>query len=105
MGKNTMVRKVVRQQMENNPNLAKLLPHIKGNVGFVFTKGDLKDVRTQLLSNRVSTRTTSARLLWEFRHGNAEFISFFFFSAFAIVGRCPCQGWCRRSLRCHRPRR
>jgi len=54
MGKNTMVRKVIRQQMENNPNLAKLLPHIKGNVGFVFTKGDLKETRSKLLSNRVA---------------------------------------------------
>merc|ERR1712071_199983 len=38
MGKNTMIRKAIRGHLENNPGLEKLLPHIKGNVGFVFTK-------------------------------------------------------------------
>lgn len=31
----------------------RLLPHIKGNVGFVFTKHDLVEVRDKLLENRV----------------------------------------------------
>lgn len=31
----------------------RLLPHIKGNVGFVFTRGDLVDVRDKLLENKV----------------------------------------------------
>ena len=31
-----------------------MLPHVKGNVGFVFTNGDLKDIRTKILSNRVA---------------------------------------------------
>ncbi len=33
---------------------SRLLPHIKGNVGFVFTKDDLSDVRSKILENRVS---------------------------------------------------
>lgn len=53
MGKNTMIRKAIRGHLENNPALEKLLPHIKGNVGFVFTKHDLVDVRDKLLENRV----------------------------------------------------
>ena len=53
MGKNTMMRKAIRGHMENNPALEKLLPHITGNVGFVFTKGDLKDVRDKILENKV----------------------------------------------------
>merc|ERR1719318_402612 len=53
MGKNTMMRKAIRGHMENNPALEKLLPHIKGNVGFVFTKMDLVDVRNKILDNRV----------------------------------------------------
>lgn len=32
----------------------RLLPHIKGNVGFVFTKEDLTEVRDMLLANKVS---------------------------------------------------
>ncbi|KAG7259607.1 hypothetical protein CRUP_002584, partial [Coryphaenoides rupestris] len=53
MGKNTMMRKSIRGHLENNPSLEKLLPHIKGNVGFVFTKEDLVEVRDLLLSNKV----------------------------------------------------
>lgn len=53
MGKNTMMRKAIRGHLENNPALEKLLPHIKGNVGFVFTKEDLAEIRDMLLSNKV----------------------------------------------------
>uniref|UniRef100_A0A8C5G4N6 Large ribosomal subunit protein uL10 n=1 Tax=Gouania willdenowi TaxID=441366 RepID=A0A8C5G4N6_GOUWI len=53
MGKNTMMRKAIRGHLENNPALEKILPHIKGNVGFVFTKEDLAEIRDLLLSNKV----------------------------------------------------
>jgi len=53
MGKNTMMRKAIRGHMANNPKLELLLPHIKGNVGFVFTKEDLVDIRDMLLANKV----------------------------------------------------
>ncbi|XP_033899376.3 large ribosomal subunit protein uL10 [Acipenser ruthenus] len=53
MGKNTMMRKAIRGHLENNPSLEKLLNHIRGNVGFVFTKEDLTEVRDMLLANKV----------------------------------------------------
>jgi len=53
MGKNTMMRKAIRGHLENNPNLERLLPHIKQNVGFVFTKEELTHVRDLLLANKV----------------------------------------------------
>uniref|UniRef100_A0A8C6CK65 Large ribosomal subunit protein uL10-like insertion domain-containing protein n=1 Tax=Moschus moschiferus TaxID=68415 RepID=A0A8C6CK65_MOSMO len=53
MGKNTMMRKAIRGHLENNPALQKLLPHIWGNVGFVFTKEDLTEIRDMLLANKV----------------------------------------------------
>jgi len=53
MGKNTMMRKAIRGHLDNNPALEKLLPCIKNNVGFVFTKEDLCEVRELLLSNKV----------------------------------------------------
>jgi len=53
MGKNTMIRKAIRGHLENNPALEKLLNHIKGNVGFVFTREDLVDVRERILENKV----------------------------------------------------
>lgn len=34
----------------------RLLPHIKGNVGFVFTKEDLAEVRDLLLANKVTIK-------------------------------------------------
>jgi len=53
MGKNTMMRKAIRGHLENNPALEKLLPFVRGNVGFVFTSGDLFEVRDKLLENKV----------------------------------------------------
>lgn len=53
MGKNTMMRKAIRGHIENNADLEKILPYIKGNVGFVFTKGDLNDVREKLIESKV----------------------------------------------------
>jgi large subunit ribosomal protein LP0 len=44
-GKNTMIRKALRGLIQNNPTLEKLLPNIKGNVGFVFVLSDFNEVR------------------------------------------------------------
>lgn len=54
MGKNTMMRKAIRGHIDNNPNLEKLLPFIKGNVGLVFTKNDLSDIRDKIVNNKVA---------------------------------------------------
>jgi large subunit ribosomal protein LP0 len=53
MGKNTMMRKAIRGHIENNASLEKILPHIRGNVGFVFTKGDLNEIRDKLIESKV----------------------------------------------------
>jgi large subunit ribosomal protein LP0 len=52
MGKNTMIRKAIRGHLAKNPALEKLLPYIVQNVGFVFTKEDLGEIRTKLMENR-----------------------------------------------------
>merc|ERR1712230_286950 len=54
MGKNTMVRRAVKGFITDSPELEKLLPHIKGNVGFIFTNKDLKEIRDKVLANRVA---------------------------------------------------
>jgi large subunit ribosomal protein LP0 len=54
MGKNTMIRKCMREHLSKNPKLEPLLPHVKGNIGFVFTNGDLPEIRNKLAGNRVS---------------------------------------------------
>ncbi|KAK7810260.1 hypothetical protein U0070_010424 [Myodes glareolus] len=53
MGKDAMMWKTIRGHLENNAALEKLLPHIRGNVGFVFTKEDLSEIRDMLLANKV----------------------------------------------------
>uniref|UniRef100_A0A8C9UTB1 Large ribosomal subunit protein uL10 n=1 Tax=Spermophilus dauricus TaxID=99837 RepID=A0A8C9UTB1_SPEDA len=62
MGKNTMMRKAIRGHLENNPALEKLLPHIRGNVGFVFTKEDLTEIRDTLLANKVPAATRAGAI-------------------------------------------
>lgn len=41
LGKNTMMRKCIRDNIEQFPEYEKLLPSIVGNIGFLFTDGDL----------------------------------------------------------------
>lgn len=48
MGKNTIIRKVIRDNADKNPKLLNLLPLIKGNMGFVFTNGDLAAIRKKV---------------------------------------------------------
>jgi len=54
MGKNTMVRRALKGFINDNPDYERLLPHVKGNIGFVFTNSDLKEVREKILANKVA---------------------------------------------------
>lgn len=55
MGKNTLMRKVLKYFLEENPGHyhGALDAVMAGNVGFVFTNGDLPKVRDMILANRV----------------------------------------------------
>jgi len=55
MGKNTIIRKVFRERAEKtqNPALEGLLPYVFGNIGFVFTNGDLNALRQIVTANKV----------------------------------------------------
>jgi len=54
MGKNTMVRRAIKGFIIDTPEYERLLPYVKGNVGFVFTNGDLKTIRDKILENKVA---------------------------------------------------
>lgn len=54
MGKNTMVRRALREFIADLPEFEKLLPFIRGNVGFVFTNEDLAEIREAIVSNVVA---------------------------------------------------
>ena len=55
MGKNTLIRKVLKDFMEANPGhpIGAIDEKINGNVGMVFTNGDLGEIKDIILSNRV----------------------------------------------------
>lgn len=52
-GKNTMMRRGFKLFLAEKPNhpFASLLPYVSGNIGFVFSNGDLPEVRDLLLAN------------------------------------------------------
>ncbi|PGH19196.1 60S acidic ribosomal protein P0 [Polytolypa hystricis UAMH7299] len=54
MGKNTMVRRALKGFIGDNPEYERLLPHVRGNIGFIFTNGELKDIRATVLANRIA---------------------------------------------------
>lgn len=62
MGKNTMMRKAIKGHLDTNPALEKLLPYIRGNIGFVFTKEDLSEIRGKLLDNKVAAPAKAGAL-------------------------------------------
>jgi len=62
MGKNTLIRKCLRSLVEKYPQVEKLMPVIRGNVGFVFTKEDLRDVKKLILSIKVKAPAKAGAL-------------------------------------------
>ncbi|GLJ17573.1 hypothetical protein SUGI_0305660 [Cryptomeria japonica] len=55
MGKNTMMKRSIRIYAEKTGNIAyqNLIPLLMGNVGLIFTKGDLKEVREEVAKYKV----------------------------------------------------
>jgi large subunit ribosomal protein LP0 len=55
MGKNTLMRRVMKSFLEANPGhfYGNIVQKMSGNVGFVFTNADLPKVRDMILANRV----------------------------------------------------
>ncbi|MED6169291.1 60s acidic ribosomal protein P2 [Stylosanthes scabra] len=55
MGKNTMMKRSVRMHAENTGNdvYLSLIPLLVGNVGLIFTKGDLKEVSEEVAKYKV----------------------------------------------------
>jgi len=62
MGKNTMVRRALRSIIADYPQLERLLPHVRGNIGFVFTSGDLAEIRGIITANKVAAPARAGAL-------------------------------------------
>lgn len=54
MGKNTMMRRAIRDHLRQNSKLEILLQHLKGNVGLIFTNSNLSEVKKIIESNKVN---------------------------------------------------
>ncbi|XP_059292904.1 large ribosomal subunit protein uL10-like isoform X1 [Lycium ferocissimum] len=55
MGKNTMMKRSVRIHAENtgNDGFLSLIPLLVGNVGLIFTKGDLKEIKEEVAKYKI----------------------------------------------------
>jgi large subunit ribosomal protein LP0 len=62
MGKNTMVRRALRTMIGEYPQLERLLVAVRGNVGFVFTSGDLVEIRDIITANKVAAPARAGAL-------------------------------------------
>jgi large subunit ribosomal protein LP0 len=55
VGKNTMIRKAIKSLIPTRPQLEALLPAIRGNVGLIFTKGDIGQLKKLTDENKVES--------------------------------------------------
>jgi len=62
MGKNTMIRKAIKSHLHQNPHLEAIIPHLKGNVGFVFATEDLNEIRELILKDKVAAPAKAGTL-------------------------------------------
>jgi len=53
MGKNTLMRKAMREFARDNPQIEPLIPNVYGNIGLLLVNGDIQDVKSKLVSNVV----------------------------------------------------
>jgi large subunit ribosomal protein LP0 len=53
MGKNTMMKKCIRNLLDEFPEYERVLPYLVQNVGFIFTNNDLADIRDIVLEHKV----------------------------------------------------
>jgi len=59
MGKNTVMRKIIREEGLRNARLLNLLPLVQGNVGFAFTNGSLPEIRKIIQANKIPAAAKS----------------------------------------------
>jgi large subunit ribosomal protein LP0 len=62
MGKNTLMRKLIRDNIEKNAKLEKLLEFVVGNMGFIFTNLDMAPIRSVVTEYKVPAAAKSGTL-------------------------------------------
>ena len=56
------VRRALKTFIPDHPEYERFLPFVKGNVGFVFTNSDLKEIRDKILANKVAAPARAGAL-------------------------------------------
>lgn len=62
MGKNTMMKRAIRDMINEKPELERLVPLVKKNIGFVLTNGDLKEIRDLVMTFTVPAAARSGSI-------------------------------------------
>lgn len=62
MGKNTMMKRAIRELTGDKPELDRLIALIKGNVGLVLTNGDMKETRDLIKTFKVPAAAKSGSI-------------------------------------------
>lgn len=62
MGKNTMMKRAIRDMINDKPELERLVPLIKQNIGFVLTNGDLTEIRDLVMTFTVPASARSGSI-------------------------------------------
>jgi len=62
MGKNTLIRMIMRECLSRFPTLEALISEVRGNVGLVFTNDDLKDIRSKVVEFKVPAAAKSGSI-------------------------------------------
>jgi len=62
MGKNTLMRKLIRDNVEANPKLEKLLEFVVGNMGFIFTNAEMGPIRNVVTEFKVPAGAKSGTM-------------------------------------------
>jgi len=53
MGKNTLIRRAMREHSKEHPEIEPLIAHVYGNCGLIFTNDDLASIRNDVSANKV----------------------------------------------------
>jgi len=62
LGKNKIVKKVLKEHTKKKPELAELFQYLSGNVGFIFTTIEAVNIKEILLNNKVPAPAKAGQL-------------------------------------------
>jgi|Transcript_67679 large subunit ribosomal protein LP0 len=62
LGKNKIIKKVLKEHIKKKPELVELFPYLSGNIGFIFTTLEATKIKEILLKNRLPSPAKAGQL-------------------------------------------